>query len=72
MIYFRVCTILTEGEDGKEIDTVSVYIKPIQASPVLEGKDAVNIIKQAFRTPTTDAVKRNKDMLEMRKSIERK
>lgn len=51
---------------------MSVYIKPIQATPVLEGKDAVNIIKQVFSPLAADTIKRNKDILEMRKSIERK
>lgn len=51
---------------------MSVYIKPIQSTPVLGGTDAVKIVKQVLRRPTAEAVRRNKEMLEMRKSIERK
>ena len=34
-------------------------IKPIQATPELSGKDAVNLLLQANSNPTKNAVKKN-------------
>ncbi len=57
---------------AKEDDTMSAYVKPIQATPTLTGNDAVNIIKQVLTAPSAAAVEKNKAMLEKRKSIEKK
>ena len=57
---------------AKEDDTMSAYVKPIQATPTLTGNDAVNIIKQVLTAPSAAAVEKNKAMLENRKSIEKK
>lgn len=43
---------------GKEVDAMST-IKPIQATPELSGKDAVNLLTQANTQPTDKAMKRN-------------
>ena len=55
-----------EGED------MSAYVKPIQATPTLTGNDARNIIRQVLAAPSSESVAKNKKMLEMRKSIEKK
>lgn len=34
-------------------------VKPIKATPAVEGKYAKDIIKEAFAKPSADAVKRN-------------
>lgn len=57
---------------AKEDDTMSAYVKPIQATPTLTGNDAVNIIRQVLTAPSAVAVEKNKAMLEKRKSIEKK
>jgi len=44
---------------GKEVDIMST-IKPIQATPELSGKDAVNLLLQANTKPTEKAVKKNR------------
>lgn len=62
-------------EDDKKIkedDTMSTYVKPIQATPTLSGNDAVCVIKQALKVPSQEAVERNKRMLEIRKRHEKK
>lgn len=56
----------------KEDDEMSAYVKPIQATPTLTGKDAVNIIEQVLKVPSSSAVEKNRKMLEMRKRIEKK
>lgn len=43
---------------GKEVDVMAT-IKPIQATPELSGKDAVNLLTQANTKPTDKAMKRN-------------
>lgn len=57
---------------AKEDDTMSAYVKPIQATPTLTGNDAVNIIRQVLTAPSAAAVEKNKAMLEKRKGIEKK
>lgn len=57
---------------AKEDDTMSAYVKPIQATPTLTGNDAVNIIRQVLTAPSAAAVEKNKAMLKKRKSIEKK
>lgn len=59
-------------QNAKEDDTMSAYVKPIQATPTLTGSDATNIIKEVLKAPSAAAVERNKAMLEIRKSMERK
>ncbi|MGN0386619.1 MAG: hypothetical protein ACI4EX_12155 [Lachnospiraceae bacterium] len=59
-------------QGAKEDDTMSAYVKPIQATPTLTGNDAVNIIKQVLKAPSTTAIEKNKAMLEKRKSIEKR
>ena len=51
---------------------MSAYVKPIQATPTLTGNDARNIIRQVLEAPSPESVAKNKKMLEMRKSIEKK
>lgn len=48
------------GKDkrGKEVDVMAT-IKPIQATPELSGKDAVNLLIQVNSKPTDKAMKRN-------------
>ena len=61
-----------QEENAKEDDTMSAYVKPIQATPTLSGNDAVSIIKQVLKAPSAEAVEKNRAMLDMRKSIEKK
>ena len=61
-----------QEQKAKEDDTMSAYVKPIQATPTLSGNDAVNIIKQVLKAPSADAIEKNRAMLEKRKSIEKK
>lgn len=56
----------------KEDDDMSTYVKPIQATPTLSGKDAIDIVKQVLRTPTPESIDKKKKMLEARKRIEKK
>lgn len=58
-------------KDNKEDDDMSAYVKPIQATPTLSGKDAINIIKQVLKAPSPESIEKNKKMLEMRKRIEK-
>lgn len=53
--------VVNEEKKGKEVDIMST-IKPIQATPELSGKDAVNLLLQANSNPTKKALKKN-DML---------
>jgi len=46
---------------GKEVDIMST-MKPIQATPELNGKDAERLLKQVSQAPTEEAMKKN-DML---------
>lgn len=62
----------SKGKKEKEDDEMSAYVKPIQATPTLTGKDAVNIIEQVLKVPSSSAVEKNRKMLEMRKHIEKK
>ena len=48
---------------------MSADVKPIQATPTLRGKDAMQIIKQVVAVPSTESIEKNKKMLEMRKRI---
>lgn len=43
---------------GKEVDIMAT-IKPIQATPELSGKDAVNLLLQTDTRPTAKAMKKN-------------
>lgn len=43
---------------GKEVDVMAT-IKPIQATPELSGKDAVNLLIQVNSKPTDKAMKKN-------------
>ena len=45
-------------QKGKEVDSMST-MKPIQATPELNGKDAVKLLKQANVSPTKSAMKKN-------------
>ena len=56
----------------KEDDEMSAYVKPIQATPTLSGKDAMHIIKQVVTAPSPESIEKNKKMLEMRKRIVQK
>ena len=59
-------------ERTKEDDEMSAYVKPIQATPTLSGKDAMQIIKQVVTAPSPESIEKNKKMLEMRKRIVQK
>ena len=56
----------------KEDEDMSAYVKPIQATPTLSGKDALDIVKQVLRTPSPESIDKKKKMLEARKRIENK
>ncbi|OGO78330.1 MAG: hypothetical protein A2Y23_04855 [Clostridiales bacterium GWB2_37_7] len=43
---------------GKNM-TTTIKIKPIKATPAVEGKFAKDIIKEAFSKPSESAIKRN-------------
>lgn len=53
-------------------DDMSACVKPIQATPNLSGKDALDIVKQVLRTPSSESIDKKKKMLEVRKRIENK
>ena len=55
-----------------EYDDMSAYVKPIQATPTLSGKDALDIVKQVLRTLSPESIDKKKKMLEARKRIENK
>lgn len=61
-----------DNNTTKEDDDMSVYVKPIQATPTLNGTDALSVIKQVLKTPSPESVEKNKRMLEMRRRIEKK
>lgn len=56
----------------KEDAEMSAYVKPIQATPTLSGKDAMQIIKQVVTAPSPESIEKNEKMLEMRKRIVQK
>ena len=56
----------------KEDDEMSAYVKPIQATPTLSGKDAVSILKQGAIAPSPESIEKNKKLLDMRKRIVQK
>ena len=53
-------------------DDMSTYVKPIQVTPTLSGKDTIDIVKQVLRTPTPESIDKKKKMLSTRKRIEKK
>ena len=61
-----------KDKQTKEDDEMSAYVKPIQATPTLSGKDAMQIIKQVVTAPSPESIEKNKKMLEMRKRIVQK
>ena len=64
--------VVLYNKNVKEHDAMSAYVKPIQATPTLSGNDAVSIVKQVLKAPSQQAIDRNRKMLEIRKSIERR
>lgn len=44
-------------------------MKPIQATPVLRGKDAMEVIKQTNKIPTESTISRNKMLSSILKKI---
>lgn len=44
-------------QKGKEVDIMAT-IKPIQATPELSGKDAINLLLQTNTRPTEKAMKK--------------
>ena len=48
---------------------MSVDVKPIQATPTLNGKDTMQIIKQVITAPSPESIEKNKRRLEIRKRI---
>ncbi len=61
-----------QGQKAKEDDEMSAYVKPIQATPTLTGKDALRIVKQVVTAPSPESIEKNKKMLEMRRRIVQK
>ncbi len=53
-------------------DDMSDYVKSIQTTPTLSGKDALDIVKQVLRTPSSESIDKKKKMLKARKRIENK
>ena len=53
-------------------DDMSDYVKSIQTTPTISGKDALDIVKQVLRTPSPESIDKKKKMLEARKRIENK
>lgn len=49
---------MSKEKKGKEVDVMAT-IKPIQATPELSGKDAVNLLIQVNSKPTDKAIKKN-------------
>lgn len=45
------------------------YIKPIQPTPTLSGKDAKNIIKEALAVPSNQSIERNEKRLQDSRSV---
>lgn len=56
----------------REDDDMSTYVKPIQATPTLSGKDTIDIVEQVLRTPSPESINKKKEMLKVRKRIEKK
>ena len=52
----------------KEGDIMST-IKPIQATPVLSGDDAINLMKQVLNKPSESAIKKNNMLLNILHNI---
>ena len=61
-----------QRQKTKEDDEMSAYVKPIQATPTLTGKDALHIMKQVITAPSPESIEKNKKMLEMRRRIVQK
>ncbi len=51
---------------------MEVHVKPIQSTPTLSGEDAKRIITQALIDPSKEIIKKNRKMLKLRKSIEKR
>ena len=49
---------MSKRKKGKEVEVMAT-IKPIQATPELSGKDAVNLLIQTNSKPTDKAMKKN-------------
>lgn len=64
--------IRNKDKEAKEENDMSAYVKPIQATPTLTGNDAMSIVKQVLKAPSLESIEKNKKLLEMRKSIEKK
>jgi hypothetical protein len=59
-----------ERKITKEDDIMST-IKPIQATPVLSGNDAVNLMKEVLRAPSESAIQKNKMLVNVLKNIKK-
>ena len=35
---------------------MTAYVKPIQATPTLSGKDALDIVKKVLKTPSPESI----------------
>lgn len=49
---------MCQEKKGKEVDIMST-MKPIQATPELNGKDAIRLLGQVNTAPTQKAMKKN-------------
>jgi hypothetical protein len=56
--------------EKKEGDIMST-IKPIQATPVLSGNDALNLMKQVLKKPSESAIKKNNMLLNILHNIKK-
>jgi hypothetical protein len=54
----------------KEGDIMST-IKPIQATPVLSGEDAINLMRQVLNKPSKSAIKKNTMLINVLKNIKK-
>lgn len=55
--------------EGK-VDIMST-IKPIQATPVLSGDDAINLMQQVFKKPSNAVIRKNEMLKNVLNNIKR-
>lgn len=56
--------------EKKEGDIMST-IKPIQATPVLSGDDAISLMKQVLKKPSESAIRKNNMLLNILHNIKK-
>lgn len=55
--------------DERGVDNMLATIKPIQATPELNGEDAKRLIKEVNRKPSKEAIEKNKMLLNILEQI---